>query len=205
MTPAVPVSRRSGRARPRVSRLMRAFHVYVSMISMLVVAFFAITGLTLNHPTWTLGSTSTTTVTGRVPTGAVHDGTVDFLAISEYARTELGVTGTVKDYAVQGDGGYIDFAGPGSSATVTFSTVDSDLSVTATQSDLLGVMNDIHKGRDTDSSWGWVIDVSAVLLLVVTLTGVGIQVLQRRRRRSALIVAGALSAITVGLIWIART
>jgi hypothetical protein len=194
---------RSSRRSPRVSRWMRTFHVYVSMICMLIVAFFALTGLTLNHPTWSLGGTSTATEHGTVPAGSIANGAVDYLAISEYARTTFGVSGHVKSYGTQGDTGSIEFAAPGYSASVTFSLTDGSLTVTTTQNDLLAVLNDVHKGRDTDSSWRWVIDASAVLLLVVTLTGMGIQVLQRKRRRSALLTAGALAVVTIGLIWIA--
>ena len=46
---------------------MRTFHVYVSMGSMLIVAFFAFTGLTLNHPDWSLGRTSCVLVAESVP------------------------------------------------------------------------------------------------------------------------------------------
>ena len=182
---------------------MRTIHVYVSMISMLIVAFFAFTGLTLNHPTWSLGGTTTHVSNGTVPAGAIAGSTIDYLAISEYARTTFGVSGHVTDYGTQGDTGTIDYAGPGYSANVTFSTTAGTLTASTTQSDLLAILNDVHKGRDTDSSWGWVIDVSAILLLVVTLTGIGIQVLQRKRRRSALLTAGALSLLTVVLIWVA--
>ena len=51
-------------------------------------------------------------------------------------------------------------------------------------------MNDLHKGRDASSSWSWVIDASAILLVVVSLTGLGIQLFRRKRRTRALVVAG---------------
>ena len=44
-----PRNRRVG----QMNRWSRTFHVYVSMGCMLIVAFFALTGLTLNHPSWT--------------------------------------------------------------------------------------------------------------------------------------------------------
>ena len=81
--------------------------------------------------------------------------------------------------------------------------MDSTLTTTITQGDLLAVLNDIHKGRDTSSSWGWVIDAAAILLLFITVTGVGIQLFQRKRRRSALVTAGVLSVVTLVLIWVA--
>jgi hypothetical protein len=182
---------------------MRTFHVYVSMICMLIVAFFAITGLTLNHPTWSLGSTKTDVKRGTVPAGAISNGNVDFLAIAEYARNTFGVSGHVTDYGTQADTGTIDFAGPGYSANVTFSLTDGTITGIVTQSDLLAVLNDVHKGRDTDSSWGWVIDVSAVFLIIVTVTGAGIQLFQRKRRRSAFVTAGVCSLVTLVLLWIA--
>lgn len=195
--------RARGRRAGQLNRWSRTFHVYVSMACMLIVGFFAATGLTLNHPTWTLGSTSTTVDHGTVPAGAITGGNVDYLAISEYVRNTFGVTGEVKDYGVDGDTGHIDYAGPGYSAGVTFSLGDSTLTTSITQGDLLAVLNDIHKGRDTSSSWGWVIDASAVLLLLITVTGIGIQLFQRKRRRSALVTAGVFVIATVALIWLA--
>lgn len=185
-----------------MNRWSRTFHVYVSMGCMLIVAFFAITGLTLNHPTWTLGSTTTTTRTGTVPAGAIDGTTIDYLAVSEYARNEFGVTGEVTDHGADATGGHIDYAGPGYSASVTFSLTDSTLTVTTTQGDLLAVLNDIHKGRNTAGPWGWVIDLSAILLLVVTVTGIGIQLFQRKRRRSALLTAAGLGVVAVIAIWL---
>ena len=195
-----PRSRRSG----QWNRWSRLFHVYVSMACMLIVGFFAITGLTLNHPTWTLGSTTTTSESGTLPAGAVSGTDVDYLAISEYAREEFGISGRVKDYGVEGDNGHIDYAGPGYSASVSFTLTSSELTASTTQGDLLAFLNDVHKGRDTTNSWKWVIDVSAVLLIVITITGVGIQLFQSKRRRSALVTAGALAVVTVALVYLSR-
>ncbi len=49
-------------------RWARLIHVYTSMIALLVVLFFAVTGLTLNHPEWTFGSDV------RFPPAAAIDG-----------------------------------------------------------------------------------------------------------------------------------
>jgi hypothetical protein len=169
---------------------------------MLIVAFFAATGLTLHHPTWSLGSTKTTTETGVLPAAAIDaGGTVDYLAISEYVRDTYGVSGKVKNYGTVNGAGHIDYAGPGYSASATFSATDSSLVVTITQGDLLAVMNDIHKGRDTSGSWGWVIDASAILLLVVAATGIAIQVFQRKRRRSAMVTLAVWSLLTVIVLY----
>ena len=108
---AAPLSTR--RAPVKRSRLVanwtRWLHVYTSMISLLVVLFFGITGITLNHPTWTFGDDPTTiTSTGTLPDGAVAaDGTPDFLAISGYLRSNYDLHWSVSDYGVSGTAGSI--------------------------------------------------------------------------------------------------
>ena len=183
---------------------MRTVHVYVSMVSMLIVAFVAFTGLTLNHPTWSLGSTTTDISGGTVPHRRDGPRTASTTSRSPSTPEARSVSrATSPTTAREGDVGTIDFAGPGYSASVRFSLTDHTLTTTITESDLLAILDDVHKGHDTDRSWSWVIDASAILLLLVTLTGIGIQVLQRKRRRSALWTTGALSALTVGLVWVA--
>ena len=53
----------------RIARYSRWLHVYVSMASFVVVFFFAVTGLTLNHTEWFAGSERTTEVKGTLDAG----------------------------------------------------------------------------------------------------------------------------------------
>ena len=62
---------------------------------------------------------------------------------------------------------------------------------------LLGVLNDLHKGRDTGARRKWLIDASAVFLVVVSLTGLGIQVFQKKRRRRALAFAAGFGVLSL--------
>ncbi len=58
--PGIPArSRGRRRLRGRIYAVLRWLHVYISMLSFLVILFFAITGVTLNHPEWTFGATET--------------------------------------------------------------------------------------------------------------------------------------------------
>ena len=52
----------------------------------------------------------------------------------------------------------------------------------------MAVLDDLHKGRDCGPVWSWVIDVSAVLLTVLSLTGIWLLFYLKKRRRSGLIV-----------------
>lgn len=186
---------------------MRWIHVYTSMISLLVVLFFGITGITLNHPDWTFGdSTSTEVFRGTLPAGwdaAAQGNSVDFLAVSEFVRNTYDVKGAVNEYNATDTDGLISFSAPGYAADLSFQIPSGTFSLTVVQQGFVAVMNDIHKGRDTDSSWGWVIDLSGGFLVLVAVSGLGIQVFQRKRRRSALLIAAGATVVTVALIVIA--
>jgi hypothetical protein len=180
----------------------RWLHVYTSMISLMLVLFFAITGLTLNHPDWTFGDdTETSTVTGNFPFEVSASGEVDYLAISEFVRAEHSITAPVGDYRSDATSGEIDYRGPGYTAELRFDRDASTYDLTVTQQGWVGVMNDLHKGRDTTSTWKWVIDISAIVLAVVALTGLVLQIVLAKRRRSALLLALAGTIIGAALIY----
>ncbi len=181
----------------------RWLHVYTSMISLLIVLFFGITGVTLNHPSWTFGDDLVrTTHEGTLPPEFNDGGSVEFLTVSEFLRTEHGVKGNVDDFDADGSIGTIFYAGPGYKADVSFDTSSGVYELTIDQYGFVAIMNDLHKGRDTNSSWGWVIDVSAGFLVVVAATGLGIQLFFRKRRRLALSLVVIGSAVSLLLMWI---
>ncbi len=197
-TPAARPRRRIG----SLAQWSRWLHVYTSMISLLVVLFFGITGLTLNHPTWTFGDDPVhTTHSGTLPDGSVAPGAVDFLAITEFVRNTYDVSAPVGDYSADENSGTIGFKGPGYAADVRFDVATGEYTLTVDELGFVAVMNDLHKGRDTNTAWAWVIDVSAIFLVVVAMTGLAIQLLTRKRRRRALLVAGACTVVSIVFMW----
>lgn len=198
--PTVP----AGRWKRRSHHWFRWLHVYISMFSLLIMIFFGLTGITLNHPSWTFGDeTSLETLRGSLPSTSVVDGEVELLAVSEYIRAEHDVKGEVSDFAVAGTSGTISYKAPGYGAELIFDTADLDYSVTIQQQGFVAVMNDLHKGRDADTGWRWVIDASGALLVAIGLTGLGIQFFLRKRRFSALTVSAVGGVATIVLIVVA--
>ncbi len=177
----------AGRATQKWSRIV---HAYASMISLLIVLFFSATGLTLNHPTWTLGAgPSRSEVKGTLPsTWKVGDG-IDWLVVSDYLRSKHSVRGDVVEKSFDAGQGTITYKGPGYQASAFINPDDGTFDLTTEAQGILGVMNDLHKGRDTKSSWNWLIDVSAIVLIFISLSGLVLQLVLRRRRRSTVIAA----------------
>ncbi|MGA9276378.1 PepSY-associated TM helix domain-containing protein [Ilumatobacter sp.] len=214
-TPSTPLTQRSdGATRARRGKLgrdthrwSRLIHVYTSMIALLVVLFFAATGITLNHPEWTFGDETETTVeSGTFPFATqfvADDGSavgVDYLSMAEYVREEYGVIGSVDSFGETNGEGSIAFLNPGYRADLSFAIDDGTFDLAVEQEGWVAVVNDLHKGRNTDGSWNWLIDISAGFLVVISLTGLVMQFFLKKRRTSAFVVAGAGTVITVVMV-----
>jgi hypothetical protein len=69
---------------------------------------------------------------------------------------------------------------------------------------VFAVLNDLHKGRDTGTAWAWMIDLSAVLMTLVSLTGLLLIFFLQKKRLSGLLAAsaGALLCCLAYLAWV---
>ena len=192
------------RRRNNGQRWTRLLHSWLSMASLLVVLFFAVTGLTLNHQDWTFGqSPQVSKTSGTLPDGAIASGEPDFLLVSEYLRANEGATGEITDHGVDGDTGRISYSGPGYTGSATFSLTDGSYTMESTRYGLVAVANDLHKGRHTSTAWSWTIDVAAALLILVSLTGLILQFLIQKRRTTAMILLGLGVLAGAGLMFLA--
>lgn len=185
---------------------LRWAHVYISMMSLLIVLFFGVTGITLNHPDWTFGTEpSRTSVDGTLPRASLDGDEIEWLSVSEHLRNEFGVKGQVTDFSSDELEGNISFKGPGYGAEAFFDVTTGEFTLSEQKQGWITIINDLHKGRDTNSSWRWLIDVSGVFLVLVGLTGLGIQFFMRKRRVRALTWSVAGAVVTSALIWYAIT
>ncbi len=180
------------------------------MIALVVVLFFAGTGLLLNHPSWTFGSEATSeTITGQFPfsTELVDDSGVaqgvDFLSISEFVRSEHGVIGEVDFFGTTGDDGSIAYRNPGYSADLFFDVADATYELRVEQEGWVAALTDLHQGSESGTTWRLVIDATAVFLILIAVTGLVMQFFLKKRRRSAFVAVGVGVALTAGLIAIA--
>jgi uncharacterized protein len=194
-------SRRSGSI--AAQKWSRIIHVYTSMIALLTVLFFSITGITLNHPDWTFGGRiERTTIEGTLPDGWDADNEIDWLVVSEHFRKAHGVRGLVSEKDGDPTDGSITFKGAAYQADAFFSE-DGSYELTVETQGAMAVLNDLHKGRDTGSSWRWLIDVAGIVLTIVSLTGLFLQFFLRKRRKAALASATVGAAVLGFLGWLA--
>jgi hypothetical protein len=172
----------------------RWLHTYLSMFSFMVLLFFAVTGFTLNHAEWFDSQRSTAQYQGTLDRswmGASGSKDVAKLEIVEYLRRVHGIKSAVSDFQVDDEQCQVSFKGPGyeAGAIIDRGTGKYDLSVT--RFGFVAVVNDLHKGRDTGGKWSAVIDFSAILMTLVSLTGLTLIFFLTKRRVSGLLIFAA--------------
>jgi uncharacterized protein len=182
------------RIRKGTATVTRWLHIYLSMVSFAVVFFFAATGITLNHAEWFSRQVQTKHYRGIVPSSLLHESSdqqPDKLGIVELLRNRHKIHGSVSDFRVEDSQISISFKGPGYTADAFIDPTNGSYDLVETRNGFIAVINDLHKGRDTGSVWSIVIDVSASLLVLVSLTGLILIWFVYKRRTSGLILAAA--------------
>lgn len=177
------------------------------MFSLAVVLFFSVTGLTLNHPDWFLeGVSRTDRAEGQVDAAWLKlddpdpDRSVDRLRVVEHLRAAHGIGGAMVEFRVDDLECLVTFKGPGYAADAFVDRETGRYSVTQTHHGLVAVLNDLHKGRDTGPAWSLLIDVSAVAMTLISLTGLALLFYLKLRRRPGLVVGLAGTAVAL-LVW----
>jgi hypothetical protein len=181
----------------RIHSAIRWLHTYISLVTLLVVLFFSITGFTLNHAEWSSGGVIQKDVTGTVDVKWLNITSPDKLNIAEKLRQDHSLRGHVDEVRIDERECTVMFKAPGYAADAFIDVKTGQYQMTIVEEGKLAVMNDLHKGRHSGKLWGVLIDASAILLTIISLSGLGLLFFLKRIRTGGLVVvaAGALLLI----------
>jgi len=190
-----------------IAMLSRWLHIYVSMVSFAIVFFFSVTGITLNHPDTFAGALKNSQEKGKLNLQWVSSkdtNQINKLNIVEYLRKTHNIKAAVSEFRIDDSQCSVSFKGPGYAADVFINRENGSYDIMFIRAGVVGVLNDLHKGRDTGSRWAWVIDISAGLMVIVSLSGMILMLYIKRKRLSGLILAvlGLILFYLIYLIWI---
>jgi len=186
------------RFKRNTSNWSRWLHIYLSMFSFMILLFFAVTGITLNHTEWFADQQKTTSMNGKLNLQwvSVKDtARIAKLNIVEFLRNTHGIKGAVGEFSIDENQCTISFNGPGYTADAFVNREDGSYEVSETKTGIWGVLNDLHKGRDSGKTWARLIDASAVLMVLVSMTGLIMLFFLKKKR-----VSGILIMVLGGLI-----
>ncbi len=193
--------------RRHVAKLSRWLHIYGSMGSLALVLFFAITGVTLNHQEWFANQQVTVERHGTINSSwlkTADPGGVDKLQVVESLRSSAGLRGALSDFRIDDGQVEVVFKGPGYEASAVVDRATGRFDVTESRMGFAAIINDLHKGRDTGTVWKAAIDVSAILLVFISLTGLILLYFVHKYRLAGVILlgAGALTSYMIYVIWV---
>jgi hypothetical protein len=178
----------------------RTLHTYLSMLATVLFIFFATTGFMLNHPVWFgLDNTRSTESTVSIPATVIAS--KDKLTLVEFLRAN-GATGAVEKFDWPGEGEvfHVSFKSPKSQCDADITLPAGDTRLTVETHGVLGLITRLHTAKEAGPVWRLLLDATAVLLILVCVTGLVLwQSLPKRRTIGS---AGiVLSVLAVGVAY----
>ena len=148
----------------------RLIHIYLSMLGLLAVVFFSITGIMLNHEEWFgFAEPRVKKNEGTVPVALLA--APDKLGIVEKLRKDFGATGALDSFDVRDDELALVFKSPGRRTEAAITRADGHAAVSIETHGFAGRFVELHRGTEAGPAWRLVIDATAILLLLSSLTG----------------------------------
>lgn len=187
----------------------RWIHVYLSTALFSLLIFFCLTGIFLNHTDWFQTKTDPTRKTIPLPqklaTQLANPEKPPLEEMKAFIRQETGLFDARKiDMDLEFGEWTFDFPLPAGYAFITVKAEEATMEIESQEGTLIAIMNDLHKGRHTGKSWSWVIDISAVLLCLLSVTGLFILFQQAKWRLSglALVILGTILPLLIYAVWV---
>lgn len=194
-------------------RHARILHVYISASLFALLTLFSVTGILLNHPEWFETTPESLVTEGQLDgtemqmvTGASDaDWQPDLNAILNHFQKKYGLDHTD---SIEWDRGYqeiaLDFSAPGGYAQIYLSTADGSYEMFSETTGWIEIMNDLHKGRYSGIVWSWVIDITAILIVLFSITGLIILINASRFKKLGfgLVALGTLAPVLIFWLWI---
>jgi len=152
----------------------RTIHVYLSIVLLIVLVFFSITGITLNHAELMVAEPQTEVRTlDNLPVLPLDDNGMIFDSpeLAAYVRDEFGIRLEFADLTIAEPFVTIEYDGPGYQALVEIDQELGEIYAESTDYGLVAVLNDLHKGRYTHIVWNALIDISGIILVIFSLAG----------------------------------
>jgi len=175
-------------------RWVRLVHSYSAMAVLLSMLFFTITGLTLNHQDWLPNNDTETIQTISLPVEFFNSDASLLTPIIEaeklraWLERDVQFSGNQVSYEWEPDDQIltIDVKRPGGYSIAEIDLLEKTILVEKHDFGVLSTLNDLHMGRYSGVFWSVFIDISALAMILFSLTGLWLVLPQRKRRNKLL-------------------
>jgi hypothetical protein len=181
----------------------RTIHIYLTMAGLAVMLFFGVTGFTVNHEDW-LGATEPRVEEREGKTPVELLAKTDHLRVVEHLRSTFQITGAMSHLDDEDQSLAVAFKAPGQTWEVQIDKASGDTKVHQELFNFTAVINNLHRGRYSGRAWSWIIDISAVLIVLACATGVILWLALPKRRKLgiAFLIVGTVITYGVYQLWV---
>lgn len=158
---------------------LHQWHWISSAACLVAMLLFAATGITLNHAAQIEAHPQVTSKQAQLPGELLaqlsaqrhQDKDVVPALLKTWLDRQLGVSIDQQVGEWSSEELYVSLPRPGGDAWLRVDLGNGKVEYEKTDRGWISYFNDLHKGRNTGSAWGWFIDVFAVACLVFCITG----------------------------------
>jgi len=190
------------RGRTRWPWLARWLHTYVSLLGFGALLFFSVTGITLNHAEYFEREATHEDAQGTLPKELVSaaDAEPDTTRIATFFRTRHALHGALAEFRADADELSLVWKGPAYAAEALVQRASGDYELSITTQHGTALIDDLHKGRDSGPAWSLLIDASAIVMILASLTGLWLLFYVQKRKHAGLLVA-LVGCLALLLVW----
>ncbi|EPG37339.1 PepSY-associated TM helix domain-containing protein [Acinetobacter colistiniresistens] len=155
-------------------RHARYVHGWLSAFAFIVLIFFAATGLLLNNPNWFKSSNDEQTVKLTLPAAfvsAIQKQENPSQSILDFVRDKQPLIGRYKSSEVMDGEVMIRLESPAGSTDVWVLMDEGQVEITQKPASTVSLLNDLHRGKNVGATWHWLIDISAIIIILLSLAG----------------------------------
>ncbi|ENX33623.1 hypothetical protein F889_02286 [Acinetobacter colistiniresistens] len=155
-------------------RHARYVHGWLSAFAFIVLIFFAATGLLLNNPDWLKSSKDEQTVKLTLPAAfvsAIQKQENPSQSILDFVRDKQPLIGRYKSSEVMDGEVMIRLESPAGSTDVWVLMDEGQVEITQKPASTVSLLNDLHRGKNVGAIWHWLIDISAIIIILLSLAG----------------------------------
>ena len=194
---------------PRITSLMRVLHIFSAMPVLLLVLFFAITGVFLNHPDWDKTRSNKQNVTVSSPQWLINADNWDNnfrqhgLRLLQWLDAQHDIRAT--KFSIEWDDYdrllILTLDSPAGNTVIEAMIDDAQIHIDQRQLSTLAMLNNVHRAKHTTGLWLYLSDASAVAMILFCLSGFWLVVINRLQRKSAIAWFSGGSALFIFVIY----
>jgi uncharacterized protein len=181
-------------------RVSRMLHAYLSAFAFLALIFFSLTGVLLNHPDWfAQPRPAAQEIAIALPLAEVQAAARandPALALAALAQQHADLRGEYRSGDLIDGEALLRFEGATGDTDVAIDLARGDATATIQPADAVTVLHELHRGTKSGAAWRALIDITAYLVLALSLIGYVLFFSLRYRWKTSL----ALTALSLGVM-----